>query len=493
MILFPCEACGKVICADDQSASQHLPCPYCQKMLTVPTESVVDCCLVYQDARHPGGQPMSSTELQEMLENGELRSSDLIWTKQVWRPLNQVLNLSLAGSQPQNDQPEIAVHFDELAPLPGFAPLAKPSRRKKRSVKGAAILSAASDDTPKTPLGERLKKVVFILVALGVLAFGVVRALRIYNYATSRFASVMLYNGTTDNIAFQLPFSGFDPVIVTTNSFVTRENLVVGLPCKKSLKIWLINGDPFAQDLTQLPPPNTKFSVPVRPCHDILVNYGHTAFPVFKNFTGLYDDDKLITTKLCQSTAQDIAANAVPVHARHLFDQAQGQLKNYFVKMIDAPYITDWEYNLSILNIPSGDRVAHKDAAGAANDQRPYVLLPNGFSHECPNGNFSIGSTGELQVLHARLPSETYHLPIPGVEFKASGTLTLIRASDNTLRLELTPIQPPPKALPTQYQGLWRYTEQESPNGTWTWGWTVSKGGQETIHVAPDGTVTTLK
>ena len=436
---------------------------------------------------------MSSTELQELLENGELRSSDLIWTKQVWRPLSQVLNLSLAVSPPQNDQPEIAVHFDELAPLPGFAPLTKPSRRKKRSVKGATTLSVASDASPKTPFAERLKKTVFILVALGVLAFGVVRALRIYNYATSRFASVMLYNGTSNDIAFQLPFSGFDPVIATVQSFVTRENLVVGLPCKKALKTWLITGNPFDQDLTQLGAPSDKFSVPIRPCHDTLVNYGQMPFLVFRNFTELYSDEKLIATELCQSTSQEIATNTAPVHARHLFDQAQEQLKNYFVKMIDAPYITDWEYNLSILNIPSGDRIVRKDATSTSNDQRPHVLPPNGFSHECPNGSFTIGDSGGLQVLHVRLPSETYRLPIPGLEFKASGMLTLICAADNTLRLEINPLQPSPKALPTQYQGFWRYSAQESPNGTWTWGWTVSKGDQETIHIAPDGTVTTLK
>ena len=137
--------------------------------------------------------------------------------------------------------------------------------------------------------------------------------------------------------------------------------------------------------------------------------------------------------------------------------------------------------------------MVRKNAAGTSNDQRPYVLPPNGLSHECPNGSFALENNGELQVLHVRLPSETYHLPIPGLAFKASGTLTIIRAADNTLRLELTSLQPPQKTLPAQYQGLWRYNAQESPNGTWTWGWTVSQENQETIHIAPDGTVTTLK
>ena len=490
MILFPCEACGKVICADDQSANQHLPCPYCQKMLTVPAESVVDCCLVYRDPRQPNGEPMSSTELQEQLEAGNLHASDLIWTKQVWRPLNQVLNLPLAVSAPQNDQPEIAVRFEELAPLPGFAPLEKKTaRRKKRGAKASATMVVASDAGPKTPMTERLKKIVFVLIALGVLGFGVVRALRIYNYATNRVASVMVFNGTDNGIAFQLPFSGFDPLPVPANSFTTRENLVVGIPCRKTMNLWQISGDVFSQDFSQLGTPSTKLSVPIRPCHDTVVNYGQVPFPVYRNLTELYTTDALATQEQCQAVVQELASNKAPALAKKLYDQAQGKVREHLVKMVNDTTFSDQDYNFAEMKITFGNRP--EPVAPVSPDNRDCLFKPERFTHVFPSGVFTIQGEAELTALSIKT-SANFRPPVPGVEFEASGQLNITKGEDGSLRLELELSQHRSQSIPAQYRGSWQYVAQLTPQGEWSWHWFFSKDSQ-TVRIEADGSISDMK
>ena len=488
MILFPCEACGKVICADDQSASQHLPCPFCQKMLTVPTESVVDCCLVYRDPRHPEGEPMSSSELQELLEAGNLRSCDLIWTKQVWRPLYQLLNLSLAVAEPQNDQPEIAVRFDELAPLPGFATLPKFGRHKKRSAKGAAI--PATDAAPKTPVGERIKKFAFALIALGVCVFGVVRALRIYNYATKRLASVMVYNGTNTDIAFQLPFSGFDPLPLPAGSYATRENLVVGLPSRKSMKIWTVSGDLFSMDYNQLGDPVAKLSVPIRPCHDTVVNYGQVPFPVYRNLEELSQTDALATQEQCQTVVRELASNKAPLQTRKLFDQAQKRLREHLVKMVADSFITDQDYDLTALKISSGERAMPKNPPTTTNPN--CILLPDNAAHTFPNGVFTIRGEAELVTFTLNRLTASFCPPIPGIEFGASGQLNITQSAEGTLHLEMQLFQSRGTEIPEQYRGNWQYVAQESPTGEWSWFWTFANDAQA-IRIEADGTISNIK
>ena len=490
MILFPCEACGKVICADDDSAAQQLPCPYCQKMLSVPAESAVDCCLIYQDPRHPGGQPMSSAELQEQLAAGKLRPYDLLWTKQLWRPLYQTLNLSL-GVTPQNDQPEIAVRFEELAPLPGFAPLPKRgSRRKPRASHSAnAALAAAASDAAKTPLAEQLKRCAFLLVALGVLLFGVVRALRIYNYATKRVSSVMLFNGTAQNLAFQFPFSGFDPTVAPVENFATRENLVVGLPCSKSLKIWGIGDNPYDQDLTQLGSPNEKLSVRIRPGHDTLVNYGNVALPIYRDLRELDADDAMAPEELRQPLASELAANAAPASARKLFDHAQETLRGHFVKTVNDLVFTDEDYNLDELRIPTGERDdSARDAQPALQE---CLYSPLASTRTFPQGTFVIQGAAELRALSVKLPPASCR-PAPAIAFDAAGTLEITCGDDHTLHLEMPLDTSRNQALPEQYRGAWHYTAQEAPDGTWSWSWLFTSKNNS-FRVAADGTVTTLK
>ncbi|MBO4620727.1 MAG: hypothetical protein J5654_11535 [Victivallales bacterium] len=488
MILFPCEACGKVICADDQSANQHLPCPYCQKMLTVPAESVVDCCLVYRDPRQPNGEPMSSAELQEQLEAGNLHANDLIWTQQVWRPLTQVLNLPLTVSAPQNDLPEIAVRFDELAPLPGFAPLPKFGRHKKRPAKDSAV--AATDAAPKTPVGERIKKFAFALVALGVCVFGVVRALRIFNYATKRLASVMIYNGTTTDIVFQLPFSGFDPSPAAAESHATRENLVVGLPCRKTMKIWTVSGNLFSMDYSQLGAPVAELSVPIRPCHDTVVNYGQVPFPVYRNLEELSQPDALVTQEQCQTVVRELASNAAPLQARKLFNQVQKRVREHLVKMVNDSFITDQEYDLTALKIASGERVKSNNPPSSTNTD--CVLLPDNIAQSFPNGVFTIRGEAELVILTLNRLTANFRPPIPGVEFGASGQLNITQSADGTLRLEMQLFQSRGADNPEQYRGNWQYVATESPTGEWSWFWTFEKDKQ-TIRIEADGTISDMK
>ncbi len=487
MILFPCENCGKVIRCDDDSANQQLPCPYCQTMLTVPAEGAAECCLIFQDARHPGGSPMSVQEVQNQLAAGTLHANDLIWSQQSWRPIGEVLDCANSVSASTSDQPEIALRFEELAPLPGFAPLDKRANRKRRKSSSTQAPTAPTDSAPTTSLAEKLKKTAYVLVALGILCFGVVRALRIYNYATKRFARVMVNNESPQNIAFQFPFSGFDPIVVQSGNYSVRENLVVGIPAKKAMKIWnLTEDDPYGMDLTQLGEPIDKISVPIRPCHDTLVNFGQIGLPIYRDFNELTNNQEtVIPQQLRQAIAQELASNVAPTQAKKLFAHAQMQIKSHLVTTVNDLFLTDDEYDLRMLGNSFGDQSEPKNLN--------VVLRTTSYTHNYPNaGGFTISNEANLDSLTVQIPPIKCHPPVPDLEFEASGTANITLAKTGKLHLEVTWNQRNTQNTQAAYVGSWRCTAQETASGEWTWHWFFTNRDQKSIRIDSNGTVTTL-
>ena len=492
MILFPCEHCGKVICTDDQSASQRVPCPYCQGTVVIPEESVVDCCLVYQDPNQPQGQPMSATELQEQLEAGNLNPSDLIWTKQVWRPLYQVLNMPLVAGDPQTDQPEVAIRFEEMPPIPGYAPLPKSGKRKKVLAQKPNTTSGPKAPSEHITIGQFIKKLLFVVVAVGVLFFGVVRALRIFNYATKRLASVMIYNGTGKNIFIQFPFSGFEATFIQNNSHAVRDNLVVGLPCHKSMKIWNYTREEYASpEVIAGVKADQSISVPIRPNHDTAVILGDARFPVFRDFNELCESDQIAPAAQLQAMTQELAENLPPKKVKALFEHAQARITDHLVKMETGPIFTDQDYDLSRLNILRGERPESTDTP--TTNQNLFVILrpfPNMLSFA--NGSFTIAGEAKLEQLVVKLPTTTYHPPIPGLAFQASGNATLSLLENGGMRIEITLHQQNNKALPQAYQGNWRYFAELPPGGNWTWNWFFNQPGKVTQLIEANGTVSAM-
>ncbi|MBR6470667.1 MAG: DUF4339 domain-containing protein [Victivallales bacterium] len=492
MILFPCEHCGKVICTDDQSASQRVPCPYCQGMVVIPEESVVDCCLVYQDSSQPQGQPMSATELQEQLEAGNLNPSDLIWTKQAWRPLYQVLNMPLVVGDPQTEQPEVAIRFEEMPPMPGYAPLSKKGKRKKVAAKKSVITSAQAEPSEHVTIGQRIKKILFVIVALGVLFFGVVRGLRIYNYATKRLASVMVYNGLDRNVVYEFPFSGFEPEFIQCGSYAARENLVVGIPCKKSLKVWFHEGEEyFDASFTHGKKADQTMSVSIRPNHDTLVILGQIRFPIYRDFPVLCNSDQLAPQEKLKAATSELARNDAPRKIQALFEQAQQCLKEHLVEMHAGPVISDLEYNLVELNIEKGERPEVPPAP--ADDQRPFVVKPESFSYKFANGSFTISGEAKLEALTINLPVTTYHPPILGLAFNATAVTTLTPLENGGLRIEAILHQQRDEQLPKDYAGAWRYHAELASDGTWTWSWYFTPPDQTTLLIEADGKVSPMR
>ena len=489
MILFPCEHCGKVICTDEQSASQQAPCPYCHRQIIIPSASSADCHLIYRDPRQPNGEPISSTELQEQLEAGNLNPSDLIWINQAWRPLYQVLNMPLSVGDLQAAQPELAIHFEELAPLSGFAPLPKRGKRKKAMTNQNASAPATQTPAEHVSIGQRIKKVLFAIVALAVLFFGVVRGLRIYNYATKRFANVIVYNGTDQICGLQFPFSGFDPNIVFPTSFSLLENLVVGLPCHKSLNIWYCEEDDISEREQLLnKKADQSISVTIHPNHDTLVNLGQTPFPAYRDFDELRNFDLLAPEQLRIAMARQIAENAAPQQAQNLFQQAQNCLKEHLVKMVTEPVITDQDYDFTPLNINPGDRVERP--LRTDDDQRPYLVKPEAYSINHHNGAFIFKGEAEIHQLTIGLPPTTYHIPIQGFSFNAPAEATLAPLGNGGLRIDVNFHLAKNTSLPANYAGIWKYHAELSPEGVWTWRWLFTPPGQKTQEIAPNGTVT---
>ena len=483
MILFPCQSCSKTLCVDDDCAGQRQPCPYCQASNNVPAESMADCCLVYQSPKQPAGQPMTMQEVQALLEAGRLNANDLIWTDQTWRPLAQVLGLTMSEAAPKTDQPEIALRFEELMPLPGCEPLPRRTKEKTRTKKTRKS-SQTAGATDAVPLRERLKRLVFLLVALAVVAFGVVRALRIYNYATGRFATVMLINDTDDNIAFELPFSDMETVRAFAQSAAARENLVVGIPCRKKLKIRRIEGEPFESDPLSWPLVE-EFSVPIRPGHNTVVNYGRAPLPVYCNLQQMFEGSDLVPEQLCQAAVAEIAEGKTPGKLEELYNSVQQQLESHFVETTTALSMTDQEYDFSALAIPDGDRP--EEIVKSFPLPEKQLLQARSITRQFRNGSL-VFRNAEIENLTVKLPSATFR-PLNGqpVTFTAEGTITFRRNENGVLLAELPLSLKDDGNLPKRFHGVWTYQAKREPGGQWTWGWLITPTGEKTFQVTPDG------
>ena len=485
MFLFSCQTCGKVICVDDDCRGQRQPCPYCQAVNEVPNESSVDCCLVYHSPEQPAGQPMTSAELQELLEAGSLYSTDLILTKQVWRPLYQVLGLPLPVSAPQNDQAEIAVRFEELAPLPGFAPLPRrvKSKGRRAKTKSAPVTKQAG---PAVGLGERLKHLVFLLVAFAVVVFGVVRAMRIYNYVTKRLGTVLFLNGTEELLSFELPFSGFTPVPVMGKSSGSRENLVVGIPCrKKAIVRQMVDNDYESDPLAG--PVVAELEVPIRPGRNTVVNYGNMPLAVYRGLEKLSEEgERLAPVRLCEEVVSQIAGGKEPSKLQELFDQAQDQLRSYFVEISTEEIFTDDEYDFKALSIPDGERP--EEMARNIPTAEKQLILTHSSIRMFQNGQLVFQKAAELQNITVKLPRATYR-PVPRLNagFDSEGVLTIARDAAGALHAEVKLSEQGNVSLPVQFQGTWSYYASRDPDGKWTWTWRLDKPGEKALRITADG------
>ena len=332
----------------------------------------------------------------------------------------------------------------------------------------------------------------FAIAALAVLFFGIVRGLRIYNYATKQFASVMVYNSTSRNCAIQFPFSGFEPILVYKDSFGIQENLVVGIPCHKALKVWF--SDEAYPDFEQIQSakPDQTISVSIRPNHDTLVNLNNTPFPAYRDFDELQNSDLMAPEQLLSAMARQIAENAVPKQAQVLFEQAQSHLKEHLVKMVAEPVVTDLDYDLTHLNILSGERAERPPRPDDA--PRPCLFKPDSNSLSHPNGKFTIKGEAELEQLSVKLSPTTYQPPIRGVSFNAPAEATLAPLENGGLSVDVIFHHLPQKTLnPENFVGIWKYHAELSPEGIWNWQWLCTPPEQKTRVIAPNGTVTIME
>ena len=499
MLLFKC-TCGKACAAQEAEAGQKVICGQCGKEIPVPSVSDKDCLLIFRRGDPDNGQVMTSIEFQHLLNRGELYNYDLLKKDGEWVPLGKVYELpSPPAVEIDRSIAEIALDFQDLPPVEGFA---KVPRKKKRTPKFGTdeITPAKTSDAgaPRRPINlkKRILDTVKTIVVVVILLFGGLRLGRIINFALKRVSNVMVVNTFDAPCKFKL--SGYEWQELPKNTYITQSDVYVAFSCKKKMLFMEsalnpLTGQPDeakagAPDVP-LDPPSMR--IPIKPGSDTVVNPGGRA--VF----GVYDFSNLATLSLSspelKSLSTELAQAKPPVSALKVIQQIQELVKDTYKESRKDLFFSSKDYNFDSLGIVRNQDFSTPQDETKGVEKPPLSLVyPAARTLNFRNGSVLFDPNSTETERSIALVSREFK-PKPGYSVTGGAPRLQIRYEKSFLVLQLSGLQGTVKEPQNAtYKAQWTYLARMDKAGKWTWLWTAKYQKAGVGKKAPEEKILTI-
>lgn len=479
MIIFQC-TCG--VAGVGSAPGAVAVCESCGVSCTVPAETLPNYVLIFRSGSPSCGSPMLAEEMEEQAEQGVLKATDLIWYEGKWLPLGEVYELPAEEFEGSGtDQPEIALEFQELPAVDGYA---KPPRHKPPVSESVGAPAAGGGGRRWKGLPFRfsrpdmnlanLKKGLKLVAVLAILTYGGLRGLSILNFVLKRPAHVLVYNTFERDCRVRLAGASWQDI--PKGAYITFPDIYVSLPGRRRLDfegtviayppVELAKDDPRRASLLTL-------KVPVRAGQETVVNPGGKhRFGVYR-FGDLVD--KVFSSPELQELVRALEEHQAPVAAVRVSEQLQEFGRQAFVEVLQDEVFSSRTYSFAMLPVFRGDGVVGGGKAASVPDE--VLVYP--VSQRLNGKNFSLQFDPEQPETERNVL-----LPVKELNWRKNCRVTpgsqrlTIRTNRKVLQLHLNDARGSyTDAANHRFDGSWSYQAQLAVNGIWTWQWTF-KGGR---------------